>query len=136
MAGKDIRKLHDFLRESKTYYLATSDGEQPRVRPFGTALLFEDKIYILTSKEKSVSKQIDINPKFEISAMSTPDKWIRVSGVLKEDNRIEVHKAMLEEYPHLKSTYTVDGENTHTLYLDEVKAVIYSFTAEPEVLDI
>ncbi len=136
MAGKDIQKLHDFLTEAKTYYLATSDGEQPRVRPFGTALLFEDKIYILTSKEKSVSKQIDSNPKFEISAMSTPDKWIRVSGVLKEDNRIEVHKAMLEEYPHLKGTYTVGGENTHTLYPDEVKAVIYSFTAEPEILDI
>lgn len=136
MAGKDIQKLHDFLRESKTYYLATSDGEQPRVRSFGTALLFEDKIYILTSKEKSVSKQIDSNPKFEISAMSTPDKWIRVSGVLKEDNCIEVHKAMLEAYPHLKNMYTAGGENTHTLYLDNVKAVIYSFTAEPEVLDI
>ena len=64
MAGKDIQKLHDFLREAETYYLATSDGEQPRVRPFGTALLFEDKIYILTSREKTVSKQIDSNPKF------------------------------------------------------------------------
>ena len=136
MAGKDIQKLHDFLRESKTYYLATSDREQPRVRPFGTALLFEGKIYILTSREKEVSKQIDSNPKFEISAMNTSDKWIRVSGVLKEDNRIEVHEAMLEEYPHLKNMYTAGGENTHTLYLDKVKAVIYSFTAGSEVLDI
>ena len=136
MAGKDIRKLHDFLAEAKTYYLATSDGEQPRVRPFGTALLFEGKIYILTSREKEVAKQIDSNPKFEISAMNASDEWIRVSGVLKEDNRIEVHKAMLEAYPHLKGTYTVGGENTHTLYLDEVKAVIYSFTEKPEILDI
>lgn len=136
MAGKDIQKLHDFLREAKIYYLATSDGEQPRVRPFGTALLFEDKIYILTSREKTVSKQIDSNPKFEISAMNTSDKWIRVSGVLKEDNRIEVHEAMLEQYPHLKSIYTAGDPNTNTLYLDKVKAVIYSFTAEPEVLDI
>ena len=136
MAGKDIQKLHDFLRKAKTYYLATSDGEQPRVRPFGTALLFEDKIYILTSKEKEVSKQIDSNPKFEISAMNTSDKWIRVSGILKTDNRIAVHQAMLEAYPHLKNMYTAGGENMHTLYLDEVKAIIYSFIEEPEELDV
>lgn len=136
MAVKDIQKLHEFLTGAGTYYLATTDGEQPRVRPFGTALLFENKIFILTSKEKDVSKQIDSNPKFEISAMNTPDKWIRVSGVLKQDNRLEVHKAMLEQYPHLKSTYTAGAPNTNTLYLDEVEAVIYSFTAQPEVLDI
>lgn len=136
MAGKDIQKLHDFLREAETYYLATSDGEQPRVRPFGTALLFEDKIYILTSREKTVSKQIDSNPKFEISAMNTSDKWIRVSGVLKQDNRLEVHEAMLEAYPHLKYMYTAGGENTYTLYLDKVKAVIYSFTEEPNILNV
>ena len=136
MAEKDIQKLHNFLKEAGTYYLATSDGEQPRVRPFGTALLFEDKIYILTSKEKEVSKQIDSNPKFEISAMNTSDKWIRVSGILKTDDRTAVHKAMLEAYPHLKNMYTAGGENTHTLYLDEVKAVIYSFTEAPEELDI
>jgi len=136
MAGKDIQKLHNFLKESGTYYLATLDGEQPRVRPFGTALLFEDKIYLLTSKAKAVSKQIDINPKFEISAMNGADKWIRVSGVLKADNRIEVHKAMLDAYPHLKNAYTAGGENTHTLYFDEIKAVIYSFTDEPDELDV
>lgn len=136
MAGKDIQKLHKFLREAGTYYLATSDGEQPRVRPFGTALLFEDKIYILTSRKKNVSKQIDSNSMFEISAMNTSDKWIRVSGILKTDDRIEVHQAMLEAYPHMKDMYTADGENTHTLYLDKVKAVIYSFTEEPNVLDL
>ena len=134
--AKDIQKLHEFLSKAGTYYLATTDGEQPRVRPFGTALLFEEKIYILTSREKAVSKQIDSNPKFEISAMDSPDKWIRVSGVLKQDNRLEVHEAMLKQYPHLKSSYTAGDSNTNTLYLDGIKAVIYSFTAEPEVLDI
>ena len=134
--AKDIQKLYDFFSKAGTYYLATTDGEQPRVRPFGTVLLFEDKIYILTSKSKEVSKQIDSNPKFEISAMDSPERWIRVSGVLKEDNRIEIHEAMLEKYSHLKNSYTEGDENTNTLYLDEVKAVIYSFTAEPEVLDI
>ncbi|MCM1230889.1 MAG: pyridoxamine 5'-phosphate oxidase family protein [Ruminococcus flavefaciens] len=131
-----MQKLHDFLTKAGTYYLSTADGNQPRVRPFGTALLFEDKIYILTSKSKDVSKQIDRNPKFEISAMIESGEWIRVTGVLKQDNRLEVHKAMLEQYPHLKSSYTAGGADTNTLYLDEVNATIYSFTAEPEVLDI
>lgn len=134
--ANDIQKLYDFLSKAGTYYLATTDGDQPRVRPFGTALLFEDKIYILTSKSKEVSKQIGSNPKFEISAMDSPERWIRVSGVLKRDNRLEVHDAMLEKYPHLKNSYTAGDENTNTLYLDEIKAVIYSFTTEPEVLDI
>lgn len=134
--ANDIQKLYDFLSKAGTYYLATTDGDQPRVRPFGTALLFEDKIYILTSKSKEVSKQIGSNPKFEISAMDSPERWIRVSGVLKRDNRLEVHDAMLEKYPYLKNSYTAGDENTNTLYLDEIKAVIYSFTTEPEALDI
>lgn len=136
MAGKDLKKVHQFLKDVGTYYLATEDGDIPRVRPFGTALLFEDKIYVLTAKAKNVSKQIEKNPKFELSAMDKDDRWIRISGELKEDNRIEVHQAILEEYPHLKDTYTAGDENTNTLYLDIDSAIIYSFTAEPEILEV
>lgn len=136
MAGKDTNKLCDFLKAAGTYYLATADGDQPRVRPFGTAHLFEDRIYILTAKAKDVSKQITGNPRFEISAMDNTGRWIRVSGVLKEDNRLEVHQSILDAYPDLKNMYTAGGDNTNTLYLDEVKAVIYSFTAAPETLDV
>lgn len=134
MTKETITKLHDFLKEAETYYLATTEGDQPRVRPFGTALLFEDNIYVLTAKSKKVSKQIEVNPRFEISAMDKAGRWIRVSGILKEDNRIEVHQAMLEEYPHLKNAYTAGDDNTNTLYLDVDSAVIYSFTDEPEVI--
>ena len=136
MAGKDLKKLHQFLKDAGTYYLATQDGDTPRVRPFGTALLFEDRIYVLTAKAKDVSKQIEKNPKFEISAMDSPERWIRVSGKLIEDNRIEVHNAILEEYPHLKAAYTAGDANTHTLYFDVDSAVIYSFTAQPETLEV
>lgn len=134
--AKDILKLYDFLTAAGTYYLATEDEGKPRVRPFGTALLFEGKIYILTSKAKDVSKQIEKNPKFEITAMDSHDRWIRVSGKLVQDNRIEVHNAMLGQYPHLKGLYPVGGEDTNTLYLDEVKAVIYSLNGQHEQLDI
>lgn len=136
MAGKDLKKLHQFLKDAGTYYLATEDGDAPRVRPFGTAFLFEDKIYVLTAKAKNVSKQIEKNPKFELSAMDSVNRWIRVSGKLKEDNRIEVHNAILEEYPSLKAAYTAGDDNTNTLYLDIDSAVIYSFTEEPEVLEV
>lgn len=133
--ANDIKKLQDFLKEAGTYYIATVDGDQPRVRPFGTATLFEDKIYVLTAKSKDFSKQIAVNPKFEISAMDKQGRWIRLSGVLKEDNRIEVHNALLADYPHLGAMYKAGDENTHALYFDDIKATICSFNAAPEVLN-
>lgn len=134
MENKDIIKVHDFLKQAQTYYLATVDGEQPRVRPFGTVTLFEDKLYILTAKAKDVSKQIDKNSKFELTAMNADGRWIRVHGNLVADNRKEVHTAILDDYPHLKSIYSVGGENTHTLYFANACATIYSFDKEPEAL--
>lgn len=135
MVKKNIKEVCDFLREAGTYYLATTDNDQPRVRPFGTATLFEGNIYMLTAKAKNVSKQIANNPKFEISAMDKTGRWIRVSGKLVADNRIEVHKALLEDYPHLRAMYTEGDENTNALYLDIEDATIYSFTEEPKVLN-
>ncbi|WP_407399863.1 pyridoxamine 5'-phosphate oxidase family protein [Treponema sp.] len=129
-----IETLHAFLKDAETYYLATTDGDQPRVRPFGTATLFEGRIYILTAKSKDVSKQIAANSKFEISAMDKQGRWIRVSGVLTADNRKEVHEALLADYPHLGSMYTAGDDNTNALYLDQIKATICSFTAAPEEL--
>ena len=136
MAGKDLKKLYDFLQDAKTYYLATTEGDQPHVRPFGTALLYEDKIYILTSASKDVAKQLEKNPKFELSTMDSSSRWLRASGSVKADKRIEVHNAMLEAYPHLKATYTAGDKNTLTLALENIKASIYSFAAAPEVLDV
>ncbi|MDE7422997.1 MAG: pyridoxamine 5'-phosphate oxidase family protein [Lachnospiraceae bacterium] len=136
MEKKNLIRVHDFLKEAQTYYLATADGDQPRVRPFGTILLFENKLYILTSKTKDISKQVAGNSKFELSAMDSKGNWIRVNGNLIEDNRKEVQIAMLEEYPNLKNSYSAGGENTQTLYLDNAIATIYSFEKEPEVLGL
>lgn len=136
MANNNVERVHDFLKEAQTYYLATEEGNQPRVRPFGTILLFEGKLYILTSKSKDVAKQIADNSKFELSAMDVKGRWIRVHGKLQEDNRREVHTAMLDEYPHLKKSYSVGGENTHTLFFDSAVATIYSFEDKPEELKL
>lgn len=135
MAKEAVKSVYDFLEKAGTYYLATAEADQPRVRPFGTVLLYEDRLYILTSKTKNVSKQIALNNKFELSAMTGED-WIRIAGTLEEDNREEVHNAMLNKYPHLKDSYTAGDENTNTLYIKDAKVTFASFTREPVELEL
>ncbi|MFC1494622.1 pyridoxamine 5'-phosphate oxidase family protein [Thermodesulfobacteriota bacterium] len=128
-----MKEVCDFLKECGAYYLATVDGDQPRVRPFGTALIFEDKLYIQTGKVKNVSKQMLANPKIEICAFSG-EKWIRIEAIAVEDDRIEPKEAMLEAYPQLQKMYSADDDNTQVLYLKDATATFYTFGGEPEVI--
>ena len=130
-----IEKVCQFLDEAKTYYLATTEGDQPRVRPFGTALIFEDKLYIQTGKVKNVSKQIAANPKVEICAFHE-GKWLRVAGELVNDDRREPKAAMLEKMPSLKAMYSADDDNTQVLYFNNATATIASFTEAPETFTL
>ena len=122
-----IDEVCEFLKEVGTYYLATTDGDQPRVRPFGTAHIFEGKLYIQTGKVKDVSKQLEANPKFEICAFNK-GVWIRVSGRLVEDPRIEAQEAVLAEYPGLRERYQPGDGNNEVFYMEDVTATISSFT--------
>lgn len=126
-----IEKVCQFLDEAKVYYLATAEEDQPRVRPFGTALVYEGKLYIQTGKVKSVSKQLAVNPKAEICAFAG-GSWLRVSGILVNDDRIEPKKAMLDKYPSLKGMYSAEDGNTQVLYFRDGTATFASFTAAPE----
>lgn len=128
---KTINDVSAFLKEAETYYLATDEGGQPRVRPFGTAHIFEGKLYIQTGKVKSVSKQLQENPKLEICACKG-DKWLRVTGKAVEDGRREARASMLEAYPSLRSMYNEDDGNTIVYYIAEGVAVFSSFTSPPE----
>ncbi len=128
-----MKKVYDFIKKCGTYYLATVDGDQPRVRPFGTILLFEDKLYIQTGKSKDVSKQIQANPKAEICCFAE-GTWLRVAGELVRDERKEVKKAMLDDYPELRGMYSEDDDNTEVLYFKNATATFSSFTAAPEVI--
>lgn len=128
-----IEKVTRFLKDAGTYYLATVEGDQPRVRPFGTAHIFEGKLYIQTGKKKEVSKQLKANPKAEICAFKG-GKWIRVAGELLEDDRIEARISMLDAYPSLKKMYAADDGNTTVFYFQNAEAVITSFSQEPEVI--
>jgi Uncharacterized conserved protein len=109
-------------------------GDQPRVRPFGTINIFEDKLYIQTGKIKAVSKQMMTNPKVEISAFNG-ETWIRLQAVAVEDDRLEAKQSMLDAYPSLQDMYSANDDNTQVLYLKDAVATISSFTAEPKVIE-
>lgn len=128
-----MNEVYEFLKKCETYYLATVEGDQPRVRPFGSIDMFEDKLYILTGKVKDVSKQIQQNPKFEICACDN-GKWLRVSGELVRDDRYEPKAHMLETYPALKAMYSADDDNTEVLYFKNATAVFSSFTEAPKTI--
>lgn len=130
-----VEKVCQFLEEAQTYYLATVEGDQPRVRPFGTVLVYEGKLYIQTGKVKAVSKQLAVNPKAEICAFNG-GRWLRVSGELVNDDRLEVKTAMLDKYPSLKGMYNAEDDNTQVLYFRDATAVFSSFTAAPETLSL
>ena len=128
-----MKEVYDFLKKSETYYLATMDGDQPRVRPFGTVNIFEGKLYIQTGKSKDVSKQMGKNPKIEISGM-VGDKWIRVEATAVEDDRLEAKESMLNAYPQLKAMYQANDGNTQVLYLKDATATFCSFTDAPVII--
>lgn len=129
-----MEKVCEFLKNAGTYYLATVDGDQPRVRPFGTAHIFENRLYIQTGKNKDVCRQILANGKVEICAMYKGE-WIRVAGNLVLDDRKEAQESMLDDYPDLRKMYTTGPEgNTAVFYFEHGTATISSFTHEPEVI--
>ena len=128
-----MREVYEFLKNCGTYYLATVEGDQPRVRPFGTVDIFEDKLYIQTGKVKDVSKQIQANPKVELCAFSG-GKWLRVAGTLKRDERVEAKKHMLDSYPSLQAMYSAEDDNTEVLYFKNATATFASFGGAPRTV--
>ena len=128
-----MEKVYQFLKETETYYLATLEGDQPRVRPFGTVNIFEGKLYIQTGKAKPVSKQLAANSKAEICAFKN-GTWLRLSGELVEDDRVEARKSMLDAYPQLRAMYDENDGNTQVLYFNNATATFSSFSAPQETI--
>ena len=128
-----MERVYNFLKEAGVYYLATVEGDQPRVRPFGTANIFEGKLYIQTGKVKPCSQQILANPKVEISAFHN-GTWIRIAGELVEDDRVEAKKSMLDAYPDLRAMYNENDGNTQVFYFKNAVATFAYFGAAPETV--
>ena len=133
--NEKLEKVIKFLDEAETYYLATVEGDQPRVRPFGTALMYKDKLYIQTGRIKPVSKQLKANPKAEICAYKN-GKWVRIAGELIEDETREVKTLMLEKMPTLRHMYNEDDGNMQMLYFKDATVTISSFVDKPEQFNI
>lgn len=129
-----MKRILDFLKKAEVYYLATMEGDQPRVRPFGTINEFEDKLYIQTGKVKPVSHQLMANPKAEICAFCE-GKWIRIACELIEDDRTEAKKSMLDAYPNLRAMYDENDGNTQVFYMQNAVATFSSFGGVPEVIE-
>lgn len=129
-----MNEVLDYLKSCGTFYLATADGDQPRVRPFGAVCEFEGKLYLVTNNQKKVYAQMDSNPKIEICGMHK-GTWIRVQAEAVHDSRREARVAMMEDNKaSLSSMYTVDDNLMEVLYLKNATATIYSFTSEPKVI--
>ena len=126
-----MERVCKFLKDAGVYYLATVEGDQPRVRPFGTVDIYEGKLYIQTGKAKAVAQQILANPKVEISAMAPDGRWIRVAATAVEDDNVAAQAHMLDAYPELKAMYTAGDGNTVVFWLKDATAQICSFGAAP-----
>jgi uncharacterized pyridoxamine 5'-phosphate oxidase family protein len=135
MEKNAMTEVCDFLKHCGVYYIATTEGDQPRVRPFGTSVIFEERLYIQTGKRKEVAKQMLHNPKIEICAYdAAAGTWLRIAATVIPDERREAKLFMLDAYPMLKSMYSPDDDNTLVLYLTEATATFYSFGGEPRVV--
>jgi uncharacterized pyridoxamine 5'-phosphate oxidase family protein len=133
MAKTAIEEVQEFLKDAQTYYLATVEGDQPRVRPFGTAEIFEGRLYIQTGRKKDVFSQLQKNPKAEVCAFKD-GQWLRVAGKLVFDDRREPEVDMLQKNPALKGMYAAGDGNTAVLYFDDAEATFSSFTAAPRTV--
>ena len=129
-----MKRVHDFLKDAEVYYLATVEGDQPRVRPFGTVNEFEGKLYIQTGKVKPTSHQLAANPKAEICAFKD-GAWVRIACELVEDDRYEAKKSMLDAYPNLRGMYDENDGNTQVFFMQNAKATFSAFGKPSEVVE-
>ena len=128
-----MEEVLEFLKKCGTYYLATVEGGQPRVRPFGTIDLFDGRLTIQTGRKKDGARQILANPKVELCAFDG-ERWLRLAAAAVEDPRIEAQAHMLEAYPSLQAMYQPGDGNTQIFALTEVTATFSSFTEAPRTL--
>ncbi len=127
-----MEEVLQFLKNSGVFYVATVDGDQPRVRPFGAIAKFENRLYIMTNNQKDVFRQIERNPKLEISAMTPDGRWIRLVAEAVCDPRFEARKAMLDANPSLRGMYSEHDGIMEVLCLKNASGAICSFTAAPQ----
>ena len=126
-----MNEVLNFLTDNPTFYLATLDGNEPKVRPFGFIMEYEGKLYFCTSNTKNVSKQLKANPNFEISTTSDSYEWIRLKGQAIFDSSIAAKTKAFEAAPFLADTYqTPENPLFQVFYIQNGEATFYSMKGE------
>ena len=129
-----MNEVLEFLLNNPTFYIATMDGDQPRVRPFGAVMKYNDRLYFTTNNTKSVFEQLVANPKVEISTTSPKGEWIRLNGKAVFDSSTEAKSAMLESVPSLKKMYSLDNNIFEVFYLEDAVVTFNSFSSGPKTI--
>ena len=131
-----MREICDILRECEIYYLATIDKNRPKVRPFSTIDIYNNRLYILTGSNKDVSKEIQRNNRVELCALMDEENWIRVSGTLIISDDEDAKKCVLESNPHMKKSFRATDETLEVLYFDKLEAKIYCMDEEIKTIEV
>ena len=131
-----MKEVLKFLTDNPTFYIATVEGDKPRVRPFGFVMEYESKLWFCTSNQKNVYKQLQANPYFEISTTSPDGKWIRLRGKAVFNSTPAAKAKALEVMPKLKEMYSVDDDIFEVFYIEEGEATFCSMTAEPRTVKL
>lgn len=128
---KAVKQVYDFMDKAKVYSLATIENEQPRVRIYGTTLLFEDKLYIMAFDHTAAIDQLRANPKAEIAVFK--GKQLRLTCKLVEDTRQELKDAMAAKMPALKAMAGKNNKNFIMLCVTDATATIADLTGHSEI---
>lgn len=129
-----MKEVLDYLKKTPVFYLATCEGNKPRVRPFGAVTEYGGRLYIITNNKKKVYKQMQENPNIELSATGSDGTWLRVEAKAVQDDNREARVKMLDEYPSLQGIYNPDDKLMEVLYLQDATATFYSFTSQPKTV--
>jgi uncharacterized pyridoxamine 5'-phosphate oxidase family protein len=123
-----MEEVIQFLRDHKVFYLATSQGDQPRVRPMGFVMDYEGKLSFCTNNKKEMFKQMKANPKVEISAAAPDGKTLRITGVVGFNPSMDAKVKALEIMPELKSMYA-PGDGVFEVFHIEKGAAVFIETS-------
>lgn len=132
-----MNEILKFITDAKIFYIATIEGDKPKVRPFGFAMEYEGKLYFCTSSEKDVSKQLISNPNFEACTMSEKGQWIRLKGKAVFDSSSDAKAKAFEILPSLANIYkSTDNPIFQVFYVEEGEAILYSFSETPRIITL
>jgi len=128
-----LTKIYDFLHEAKRFFVATVDKDKPRVRPFGSYMIYDGKLYFSTADTKPFWRQIIENPNIEICACDGEGGWLRIEAKANPDRRKVVKEAMLRQNPRLQQIYEAHGKHVALFYITNATAAFENLKGEKEV---